>query len=217
MMITIFLADDHTVVRDGLRLILENQPDLTVVGEAATGYEAVRLVRQQCPQVVIMDITMPELNGIEAARQIREQCPTTHIVFLSMHANPQYIFRALEVGAKGYLLKGAASTELTEAVRTVCGGRRYLSEKISQQVFELFADSEQSFEHEDPLEHLSPREREVLQLVAEGKSSAEIAELLYLSPKTIDTYRSRLMRKLDLNDVASLVKFAIQQGLTPLD
>jgi DNA-binding NarL/FixJ family response regulator len=217
MSITIFLADDHAVVRDGLRVLLEAQSDLEVIGDAADGREAVRRVAQRCPDVAILDIAMPELNGIEAARQIREICPNTQFIILSMHAANEHIFRALQAGARGYLLKEAAGTEVVEAVRAVSAGRRYLSQKISNMVIDNYVRQHEAGQARDPLAPLSPREREVLQLVVEGRSSAEIAETLSLSPKTLDTYRSRLMKKLGISDLPGLVKFAIQHGLISLE
>ncbi len=214
--IRVFLADDHAVVRDGLRLILEAQGDIAVVGEAANGHQAVRLVQQLRPDVVVMDIAMPELNGIEATREIRQSCPATQAVILSMHSTAEHIFRALEAGARGYLLKESAGLEVVEAVRAVHAGRRYLSQRISDTVIDDYLRQRQAAT-KDPLERLTPRERQVLQLVAEGKSSAEIGDILFLSPKTVDTYRSRLMQKLGLSDLPSLIRFAIQHGITPLD
>lgn len=217
MRITIFLADDHAVVRDGLRALLEEQPDFEVVGDAANGRETVRRVGPCCPDVVVMDIAMPELNGIEATRQIHEVCPTTQVIILSMHATTEHIFRALQAGARGYLLKESAGSEVINAVRAVQAGHRYLSQKISEKVIDDYLHQRQAGERKSPLASLSPREREILQLVVEGKSSAEIAELLSLSPKTVDTYRSRLMQKLGIGDLPTLVKFAIQHGLTSLE
>jgi len=215
MPIHVFLADDHAVVRDGLRFLLEAQGDIKVIGDAANGRDAVRQVQQLRPEVVLMDIAMPELNGIEATRQIREACPTTQVVILSMHATSEHIFRALQAGARGYLLKESAGQEVVDAVRAVYAGRRYLSQRIAETVIDDYLRQYPTAEGASPLERLTPREREILQLVAEGKSSAEIAVLLYLSPKTAETYRSRLMRKLGVRDLPSLVKFAIQHGLTP--
>jgi len=217
MSIRVFLADDHAVVRDGLRFLLEAQPDITVVGDAANGRDAMRLVMEMCPDVVIMDIAMPELNGIEAARQICETCPTAQVMILSMHSTSEHIFRALQAGVCGYLLKESAGVEVANAVRAVHSGQRYLSQKISDQMIDDYVRQRAIAEAKSPLACLSPREREVLQLVVEGKSSAEIADVLFLSRNTIDTYRSRLMRKLDVGDLPSLVKFAIQHGLTPLE
>ena len=216
MSIKVFLADDHTVVRDGLRFLLEAQPDITVVGDAADGREAVHQVEQLHPEVVIMDIAMPELNGIEAAQQICEVCPSTRVVILSMHSTSEHIFRAFQAGVCGYLLKESAGVEVVNAVRAVHTGQRYLSQKISNQVLDDYMRQREIADARSPLAALSPREREVLQLVVEGKSSADIAGILFISPNTVDTYRSRLMRKLDVSDLPGLVKFAIQHGLTSL-
>lgn len=217
MTITLFLADDHAVVRDGLRFLLEAQEDIKVIGDADNGRDAVRQVTQLAPDVVILDIAMPELNGIEAAAQIHEACPSTQIIILSMHSTNEHVFRALRAGARGYLLKESAGVEVVKAIHVVHAGRRYLSQKISDQVIDDYVSQRETIEEESPLARLSSREREILQLVVEGKSSADIAETLFLSPKTIETYRSRLMQKLGIGDIPSLVKFAIQHGLTPLE
>lgn len=216
MPIRVFLADDHAVVRDGLRFVLESQGDISVVGDAADGRLTVREVQRLRPDVVIMDIAMPEMNGIEATQQIRDTCSSTQVVILSMHATAEHIFRALQAGAKGYLLKESAGRELVEAVRAVCASRRYVSQGISDTVIDEFIRTDRAGHGKSPLESLSTREREILQMVVEGKSSAEIADVLRISPKTVETYRSRLMQKLGLSDIPSLVKFAIQHGLTPL-
>ena len=215
--ISVFLADDHTIVRDGLRFLLEAQADITVVGDAADGRQAVRQVQQLRPDVVIMDIAMPELNGIEATQQIRQTCPSTQVVILSVHSTAEHIFRALQAGARGYLLKESAGMEVVDAIRAVHAGRRYVSQRITETMIDDYVRQRQAAEPRSPLERLSPREREVLQLVVEGKSSAEIADILFLSTKTVETYRSRLMHKLGISDLPSLVKFAIQHGLTPLE
>ncbi len=217
MTITVLLADDHAVVRDGLQLLLEAQGDIKVVGDAANGHEAVHQVERLRPDVVVMDIAMPELNGIEATQQIREGCPSAQVVILSMHYTSEHIFRALQAGARGYLLKESAGIEVVNAVRTVQAGHRYLSQKISDKVIDNYVHQREAAETTSPLARLSPRERQVLQLVAEGKSSAEIASVLSLSHKTVETYRSRLMQKLGISDLPSLVKFAIRQGLIPLE
>lgn len=214
MKITILLADDHPIVRAGLRLILEAESNLRIIKEVETGRDAVQQAAQQCPDVVIMDIIMPDLNGIEATRQIREMCPTTRVIMLSIQASTNHILRALKAGASAYLLKGAANNEVVEAIRAVYAGQRYFSQKISDQLREELKRHDLS-EVEEPLEKLSAREREVLQLVVEGNSSAEIATMLNLSVKTVETYRYRLMQKLDISDIPALVKFAIQYGLTP--
>jgi DNA-binding NarL/FixJ family response regulator len=217
MNITVFLADDHTVVRDGLRFLLEAQPDIQVIGDAANGRDALRQVAQLCPDVVVMDIAMPELNGIETTRRIVETCPSVRVIILSMHSTSEHVFRALQAGASGFLLKESAGVEVADAVRTVHSGHRYLSTAISDVLIDDYVRQRQAAEAEGPLARLSPREWEVLQLVVEGESNADIADALSLSVKTVETYRSRLMQKLGIGDLPSLVKFAIQHGLTPLE
>jgi len=213
-MISVLLADDHAVVRDGLRALLEAQTDIEVVGDAANGREVLRLAQQLHPDVVVMDIAMPELNGVEATQQMHDAYPSTQVLILSMHSTTEHIFRALQAGARGYLLKDSAGAEVVDAVRVVHAGRRYLSQKIAATVIDDYIAERH---RTSPLESLSSRERQILQLVAEGKSSAEIAAILFLSPKTVDTYRSRLMHKLDIGDLPSLVKFAIQHGVIQLE
>ena len=215
MPIRVFLADDHAVLRDGMRSLLEEQGDIVVVGDAPNGRLAVQQAQQLAPDVVVMDIAMPELNGIDAARQIREVSPATQVVILSMYSTTEHIRHALEAGVKGYLLKEAAGTEVVDAVRAVHAGRRYLCKKITEAVVDDYVLQHTADQVEDPLARLSAREREILQLVAEGKTSAQIAKALHISPHTVATYRSRLMRKLGVGDVAGLGKFAIQHGLTP--
>jgi DNA-binding NarL/FixJ family response regulator len=208
--ISVIVVDDHAVMRQGLRALLAVSGDITVIGEAQTGREALARVAELAPDVVIMDITMPELNGIEATRAIRAKWPRTEVVILSMHADAEYLFRAFQAGANGYLLKESAVDEIISAVRAVCGGRRYIGHGISLEgAPESFVEARRS-----PLDSLSVREREVLQLVVEGHSSAAIAEAIHLSPKTVESYRSRLMKKLGVRDFAALVKFAVQHGLT---
>jgi DNA-binding NarL/FixJ family response regulator len=215
--ISVFLADDHTVVRNGLQLLLESQHDIQVVGEAGNGREAVWRVGELEPDIVIMDIAMPELNGIEATRMIRESCPSTRVIILSMLSTQEHIFRALQAGADGYLIKDAAGVELVAAVRAVHGGRRFLSEAISDKVVDDYVRRGSGQSQEDPLERLSPREREVMQLIVEGHTTAEIAEIVSLSPKTVETYRSRVMAKLEVKNLPELVKLAIAHGLIILD
>lgn len=214
MDISVLIADDHAIVRDGLSALIARNTDLRVVGCAATGREAVHLATHLHPHIVVMDIGMPELNGIEATRQILENCPGTQVIILSMHAGKQQVYRALRAGARGYLLKDTAGEEVSIAIREVYAGHRYLSQSISDVIVEEYLH--QPYER-DPLEALSPREREVLQLTVEGNSSAAIAGKLSLSPRTVETYRSRIMQKLGLNDLTALIKFAIQQGLTTLE
>jgi len=212
--IRIFLADDHAVVRDGLRALLESHSDLQVIGHADNGRTAVQLVTKLRPDVVIMDIGMTELNGIEATAQVRRLLPATHVVILSVHKTSEHIFRALKAGATGYVLKESAGLEVVNAVREVHAGRRYLSQRISDTVAAEFVRLHDQNGERSPLESLSEREREVLQLVVEGQSSAEIAVRLKLSVKTIETYRSRLMDKLGVRDLGGLIRFAITHGLT---
>lgn len=213
--VTVLLADDHAVVRDGLRALLAAHPDILVVGDAGDGRIAVRQAEAMRPDVVVIDIAMPELNGIEAAGQIRQVSPATEIVILSVHADSEYVFRALKAGARGYVMKEAAGQEVVQAIRDVRAGHRYLSPRIADAVVADFVRLRQDAPTRGPLESLSAREREVLQLVVEGRSSADIADRLALSVKTVETYRSRLMVKLDIHDVPGLVKFAILHGLTP--
>jgi DNA-binding NarL/FixJ family response regulator len=210
MPITVFVADDHAIVREGLANLLGARPDIHVVGTAADGRDTVRQVEKLKPDVVVMDIAMPQMNGIEAAREIRERVPQARVVILSMYSSAEHVFHALEAGASGYLLKESAANEIVDAVRAAHAGHRYLSPKVA----EVMADNISRSGGASPLESLSKRERQVLQLVAEGRSSAQIAATLHLSPKSVDTYRSRLMQKLHIGDVAGLVKFAIRHGLT---
>ena len=209
MTIRVLLADDHTLMREGLRALLNTATDIEVVGEVRTGREAERQVVQINPDVVLMDIAMPDLNGIEAARVIHLRCPAVRIVMLSMHATAEYVYRAFEAGACGYLLKEVAVEEVITAVRTVHGGGRYLSPVLAESV----PDPASGYAR-GPVDSLSTRERQVLQLVVEGRTSNEIARMIHLSPKSVDTYRSRLMLKLDVRDLPSLVKFALEHGLT---
>lgn len=214
MTIRVFLADDHTVVRDGLRFLLEAAGDIVVVGDAADGRQAARQIAQLKPDVALIDITMPEMNGVEATRVLRVEAPETRVIILSMHSTVEHIHGAMQAGARGYLLKDSAGLEVVAAVRAVQRGERYLSQKITQT---LIDDYVQLGEQRNPLSQLTAREREVMQLVVEGHSSSEIARRLSISTKTVETYRSRVMQKLQLNDLASLVKFAIQHGLIGLD
>jgi DNA-binding NarL/FixJ family response regulator len=214
MTISVYLADDHRVLRDGLRILLESQEDIRVVGDAENGNKAIEGITSLKPDVAVMDITMPELNGIEAAQIIHETLPETGIVILSIHSDLEHIFRALQAGAQGYILKESAGSEVISAVRAVYLGRRYLSPSIRDSVMEAYMQNHQMH---SPLELLSTREREVLQLTVEGHSSAAIADRINISPKTVDTYRSRLMGKLGMRDLPELVRFAIKHGITPLD
>ena len=216
-MIRILLADDHRIVRDGLRSLLDAAEGREVVGEATNGREAVKLARQLRPELVIIDVAMPELNGIDAARQIRKDNPDTRVIALSMHSDASYVGKILQAGASGYLLKDCAFEELTEAIAAVLAGKVFLSPGITGVVVE---DYVRALEHGDkraPTDVLTPKEREVLQLIAEGKSTKEIAAALFVSVKTIETHRQNIMGKLDIRSIAELTKYAIRTGLTSLD
>jgi DNA-binding NarL/FixJ family response regulator len=212
--IRIYIADDHTIVRDALAVMLQVHADITVVGSGSDGRQAMKDVALLQPDIVIMDIAMPNLNGIEATALLKEVQPAVKTVMLSMYATREHIFRALKAGARGYLLKNSAGSELVNAIRTVQSGQRYLSQKIADAVAE---DDLSEGRTAGPLETLSMREREVLQLVAEGHSSAKVAAMLSLSPKSIETYRSRLMQKIGVTDFPGLVKFSIHHGLISLE
>jgi DNA-binding NarL/FixJ family response regulator len=213
MNISVFLADDHRILRDGLRMLLEAQRDIRVAGEADDGRQAVSGILSTRPDIVLMDITMPELNGIEATRHIQEELPATKVVILSVHGDSEHVYRAFQAGARGYLLKESAGPEVVEAVRAVQSGRRYLSHKLIQAGLDEYIYERQK---RSPIDQLSGREREVCQLTVEGNTSAAIAEKLGLSPKTVETYRSRVMEKLGVEDITGLVRYAISNGLTPL-
>lgn len=211
MTIRVLLADDHALMRQGLCALLAMAPGIEVVGEVSTGRKAERLALQLNSDVVLMDVAMPDMNGIEAARAIHLKCPEIRIIMLSMHATAEYVYRAFEAGASGYLLKEAAIEELISAVRMVCDGRRYLSPALAESVPDLTVFGRTK----SPIDSLTARERQVLQLVVEGKTSIEIARMIHLSPSSVQTYRSRLMMKLGVHAVPSLVKFALEHGLTP--
>jgi DNA-binding NarL/FixJ family response regulator len=206
----VLLADDHALIRAGLRALLQAIPGVEIVGEAGDGREALRLIEQAAPDVVLMDITMPGLNGLEAAERVIRDHPKVRLVILSMHEADAYVAQALRIGVAGYLVKDAAPNELVEALRTVAEGQTYLSPAISRQVVEAF----RSGTPDSPLQGLTPRQREILQLVAEGHSTKEIANLLHLSVKTVETHRAQLMERLGIHDVPGLVKLAIRLGLT---
>ena len=215
-MIRVMLVDDHTVVREGLRAVLDAHPQIQVVGDVSSGQEAARRVEELRPDVVIMDIWMPEVNGFEATRRLLKIDPQVKVVFLTMLGTPEHVQRALAAGACGYLLKESAGREVVEAVLAVAAGGRYFSETITR-TMGTYLEQPVSEAPQIRLDRLTQREREILELVVQGKSSAEIAIELQLSPKTVDSYRSRLMRKLGIADLPGLVRYAIQQGLLPLE
>lgn len=217
MTITVFLADDHTVVREGLRAYLDAKSDIRVIGEAGDGREAVEQICDLEPDVAVLDIGMPKVNGIEATEEICRRSPSVAVVILSMHSTNEYVFRALRAGASGFVIKESAGRELINAVRTVHTDHRYLSWKLSDQLIEDYVERRETIKEKTPLDDLSEREQQILKHLVEGKTTAEIAESLSLSTTTINTYRSRLMKKLNIGDLPSLVKFAIRHGLTDVE
>jgi len=211
--IDVLLADDHTLIRAGLRMVVEAQPDLSVVGEANNGREAVAMAEALKPDVVVMDIGMPSLNGIDAAREMRKTLPDTQIVMLSMHSDEGYVLRALKAGAKAYLLKDSAEADLAQAIRAAAAGKSFFSPAVGKVLLEDYMRKLQRTGAEDSYELLSPREREILQLVAEGKSSKEIATLLNLSVYTVETHRARVMQKLNVHGIPELILYAVRKGI----
>ena len=220
--IRVLLADDHALFRAGIRMLLEHITGVEVVGEAADGREAIRLIKQVRPDVVLMDITMSGLNGLEATARVTQECPQARIIILSMHLNEQYVMQAVRAGAAGYLLKDAAATDLEQAVKTVARGDTYMDQAASKHLLadyrrRLSAKTESEQSEPNPADVLTSRQREILQLVAEGRTTKEIAALLHRSEKTVEGHRARLMQQLDIHDVAGLVRYAIRIGLLPPD
>jgi two-component system, NarL family, response regulator NreC len=211
--IRVLLADDHTLIRAGLRMVVESQPDLTVVAEAGDGRQAVAMAQTLKPDVVVMDIGMPSLNGIEASRQIHGSLPATRIVMLSMHSDEGYVLKALKAGAKAYLLKDSAEADLAHAIRAAAAGKSFFSPAVGKVLLEDYVRKLQRTGAEDSYDLLSPREREILQLVAEGNSSKEIANLLNLSVYTVETHRARVMQKLSLKGIPELTLYAVRKGI----
>jgi len=212
-LVRVLLADDHKLIRAGLVLVVQQQPDLSVIGEADDGRQAVQLVESLKPDVVVMDIGMPNLNGIEAARQITASRPDTAVVILSMHADEGYVLRALKAGARAYLLKDSATTDLVQAIRAVVEGKSFFSPAVSKVLLQDYMRKLRRTGAEDSYDLLSPREREVLQLVAEGKSNKEVANLLNLSTYTVETHRAKIMQKLNLKGVPELILYAVRKGI----
>ncbi|OPY69490.1 MAG: Transcriptional regulatory protein DegU [Syntrophorhabdaceae bacterium PtaU1.Bin034] len=216
MGIRIILADDHKIMREGLKALLEKQQDIEVVAEADNGLEVIRLTKKIKPDIVIMDIGMPELNGIEATRQIAADVPGVRVIALSMHSDKRFVIEMLKVGASGYLLKDSASEELTSAIRAVAANKPYLSPKITDVVIKDYLSTLSKTEP-SAFTVLTAREREVLQLLSEGKTTKQIAFALNVSVKTIETHRQQMMEKLNLRSIAELTKYAIREGLTSLE
>lgn len=215
-MTTIILADDHRIVRQGLRALLEAEPDFRLVGETGDGLEAVQLTQRLQPDVVVLDLMMPSINGLEATRQISDSCPQTHVIILSMHADEGYVLESLRNGATGYVLKDSSADDLVRAVREVVAGRRYLSAPLSERAIEVYMQKTQETAV-DPYERLTNREREVLHLAAAGHSSTEIAERLSISSRTVETHRANMMRKLDLHSQTDLIRYALKRGIIPME
>jgi DNA-binding NarL/FixJ family response regulator len=215
MDVTIILAEDHAVVRQGLRLLLEVQDDFHVVAEAADGYEAVTQVNSWHPDVLVVDLMLPGLSGLEVTRQVHQQEPDTHIIILSMYSDESYVLEALKNGAAGYVLKGSPTECLLRAIREVVAGHHYLSPPLSEYAIAAYLRQAQAAAL-DPYETLTTREREVLQLAAQGRTSGDIAAQLFISPRTVESHRANLMRKLGLRNQTDLVRFALRRGLLPL-
>jgi DNA-binding NarL/FixJ family response regulator len=217
MPLNVFIVDDHTLVRSGIRKLIEASAELNVVGEASDGREAVERIAELKPELVLMDVAMSGLNGIDAARQVHAALPQTRIIMLSMHEDRQYVFESLKAGATGYVLKSAAFQDLISAIETVMSDRNYISPALSDLVMNDYIRRAQGEEKATELGRLSGREREVLQLIAEGKSSAEVGEMLHISVRTVDTHRHNIMTKLEIHSIAGLTKFAIRHGLCVLN
>ena len=213
MSFRVLIADDHGVVRQGLRTLLEKSPEVSVVGEAADGREAVRLAAELHPNIVVMDLAMPLLNGIDAAAQIIARDPGIQVIILSMHSDESYILRALNAGAKGYLLKDAAEGDILPAVRTVASGRPYFSPVIAATLLDEYLQTMKKHKVQDSYDLLTDREKDVLQLLAEGKTNKEVAALLSLSPYTVESHRTNLMQKLNLHNTAEIVLYAVRKNL----
>ena len=215
-MTSIVLADDHSVVRQGLRALLEAETDFRLIGEAGDGLEAVQLAERLCPNVLVLDLMMPGLNGLEVARRVSQRTPQTRIVILSMYASEAYVLEAMKNGAAGYVLKDSTAADLVKAIREVAAGRRYLSSPLSERAIEVYIESAKATTF-DLYDTLTTREREVFQMVVEGRTNAEIAARLIISPRTVETHRANLTRKLGLRTQTELVRYALRRGILSLD
>lgn len=209
----IVIAEDHTILREGLRALLCSDPHIEVVGEAEDGMEAIRTVQRQKPDLVLMDLSMPRMHGMEAIREIKRITPGTKILVLTVHKSEEYVLATFQAGADGYVLKDATHAELVMAIKTILNGRSYLSPAISHMVIEGYLQGKKEIRTESPWDSLTAREREILKLVAEGNRNREIAEFLCISAKTVEKHRSNLMKKLNLHNVSALTAFAIERGL----
>jgi len=215
--IRVLVADDHAIVREGICALLKAQPDITVIGEAPDGYEALAKVQELHPDIVLMDLAMPNMSGLVATQRIKEESPQTQVLALTVHEDEEYFYGALAAGASGYLLKGVISSELVAAIRAVHQGKVYIDPSIAGKLVTTCIRGMRSGDERQGLDSLTKREREVLKLIGEGRTNQEIADILYLSPNTVQTHRSRIMDKLKLQNRAELIKFALHKGLVDLD
>lgn len=211
--VSVLIAEDHTILREGLRALLRTSEEFEVVGEASDGRQAIRTAASLQPRLVLLDLSMPGMNGLEALKEIKKQCPQSKVVVLTVHSAEEYVLAALKAGADGYVLKDAGSTELLLALRNAVAGKPYLSPGIADKVIGGYLDGRKALKPSSAWETLTDRERQVLKLVAEGKTNKEIGDYLYISPKTVEKHRANLMRKLDLHNAAAVTAFAIEKGL----
>lgn len=216
MMTTIVLAEDHQIVRQGLRAFLEAEVEFSIVGEAGDGLEAVNLTERLHPDVLVVDLMMPGLTGLEVTRQVCKRSPNTRVIILSMHSDEAYVLEALRNGAAGYVLKEASMNELVHAIHEVCSGKHYLSPPLSERAIEIYKQKSKETVF-DSYETLTNREREVLQLTVEGNSSRDIGDRLSISPRTVETHRTNLMRKLGLRSQTDLIRYALKKGILPME
>ena len=214
--ITVFLADDHTLVREGIKRLINSNEDMEVIAEADNGRDAVRIAVKTNPAVALVDITMPGLNGLETTKRLRKECPSTQVLILTIHTDEEYVFQALKAGAVGYVVKHAPAEDLYAAIRAAAKGESFLSPSISRVVIEDYRKRIKDGEVDYEWENLTPREREILQLIAEGNTNKNVARLLNISVKTVETHRARIMQKLDIHDVTGLTKYAIRKKLVGL-
>ena len=213
MPIKVILADDHQVLRESLAVTLERDDQIMVVGQAENGRTVIRLCNQLKPDIVIMDLQMPEISGVEAARQLSRESPQTRVIMLSMYASKEHVYQAFQAGAKGYLLKDASIGEVIEAIMEVAAGRRFLSQALTDSMIDDYLLKREEGKHTNPLKLLSERELQILELIVGGKTNKQISQTLHLSPSTVSTYRSRMMKKLGIHDLAGLIRFASDNGL----